>query len=76
MSKINIRMFTTVDGDIEIDMKAECNLNELEVATGYLMAALVNNSTTGLNVLEQLLEDIKNGDRATNTEEDNNLSRE
>lgn len=70
MSQIKIKMHTDTNGDIDISMKAECNLNELEVATGYLMAALVSNSTTGLDVLEELLKDIKNGNRTANTEED------
>ena len=71
MSKIVINLKTTSDGDIDIDMKAECKLNELEVATGYLMGALATNSTTGMDVLEALLEDIKNGQRATVSDEDN-----
>lgn len=70
MSQIKIKLHTSQEGDIDIDMKAECNLNELEVATGYMMAALVNQSTTGLEVLTQLLEDIKNGDRAADTIKD------
>lgn len=74
MSKIKIEMNTNGTGDIEIEMEAECNLNELEVATGYMMAALVNNSTTGIEVLEQLLEDIKNGSGSRNSEENNNIS--
>jgi hypothetical protein len=70
MSQIKIKLHTSQEGDIDIDMKAECNLNELEVATGYMMAALVNQSTTGLEVLTQLLEDIKNGDRTADTIKD------
>ena len=70
MSQIKIKLNTSPDGDISIDMKAECNLNELEVATGYLMGALVSQSTTGIEVLEQLLEDIKNGNRTADTIKD------
>ena len=70
MSQIKIKLNTSSDGDINIDMKAECNLNELEVATGYLMGALASQSTTGIEVLEQLLKDIKNGNRTTDTVQD------
>ena len=59
MSFIKIDLGTNEEGDIAISMKAECNLNELEVATGYLMGALVSQSTTGLEVVEALIEDIK-----------------
>lgn len=56
-------------GDISIEMKAECTLNELEVATGYLMGALASQSTSGIEVLEALVKDIKDAERTADTEE-------
>lgn len=60
MSKIVINLHTDkISGDITIEAKAECNLNELEVATGFLMGQLASGSTTGWEVLSALMVDIE-----------------
>ena len=72
MSKIVINLKTDEKEDISIDMKMECTLNELEIATGHLMGVLAIQSSTGMKVLESLMEDLKDVG-TSDTEEDNKV---
>jgi len=58
MSKISIRLHTNKEtGDINIKVKSECTLNELQASVGYLMAGLAAN--TNIENLEEMVKSIK-----------------
>jgi hypothetical protein len=74
MSYIRLELFTDTESkDISIQVKSECTLNELEVATGALMGMLATQSTTGIEVLKSLLSYIEGvSDEGTNDTEEHN----
>jgi len=58
MSFIKIDIATDEETkDITVDMKSECTINELQAATGYLMAGLAAN--TSVEMLEEMVNDLK-----------------
>lgn len=58
MSKINVKLYTDrANGNINIQVKSECSLNELRATVGYLMAGLAAN--TSIEEVEGMVSDIK-----------------
>lgn len=65
MSKILITLHTNKETrDINIKVKSECTLNELQASVGYLMAGLAANA--GIETLEALVQSIKEEMENTN----------
>lgn len=74
MSILKVTLNTDGTGDVNIGLKGECSVKELEVLVGYLMAGLAAN--TSIEVLEDMVQQLKEhiDGRETSTSEDTQVS--
>jgi hypothetical protein len=59
MSKIKLELHTNDNGEVEVSLKGACTVQELEIATGFMMIQLATSSTTGWEVLSSIMSEIE-----------------